>query len=317
MGGSTRRIYPKANTTAQWYETAFSRGTFSRIEKILLHTTETTGWPGYSSGSMAPTLTYHPRQRAWRQHNYLDTSARALVDPSTTPVRENRDNVIQIEIIAYADEAKGRSVGGLPVSQLTDDMLKDLGEFIGWVHEQWGGPPLVAAKFIPYPSSYGNSSVRMTSSQYDAFQGVLGHQHASGNAHGDPGALNVPRIMQHAAAYGGIVTPAPTPAQEWYLMADIPADNLAQIADAVWAKMIDHPSEAGRQWPARTGLWSANVYAYQAATKALDLDALAASIVAKLPSDATGGLTMDQVRAASELALRDVLGSVDENPSAT
>jgi hypothetical protein len=159
----------------------------------------------------------------------------------------------------------------------------------------------------------------MSSSEYDAFQGVLGHQHASGNAHGDPGALNVPRIMAHAKAYGTTTAPAPapTPAQEWYLMADIPADNLAQIADAVWAKMIDHPSEAGRQWPARTGLWSANVYAYQAATKALDLDALAASIVAKLPAGTTGELTMDQVRAASELALRDVLGSVDNNPSST
>src|SRR3546814_16415495 len=93
MGGGPARIYPNANHTTQWWESAFARGTFSRIEKILLHTTETTGWPGYKAGASAPTLTYHPRQRAWRQHNYLDTSARALVDPTGRDVRTNRDNV--------------------------------------------------------------------------------------------------------------------------------------------------------------------------------------------------------------------------------
>lgn len=214
----SRRVYPKANTTAQWWETAYARSTFTRIDKVLLHTTETTGWPGYKLGASAPTLTYHPRRREWRQHNYLDRSARALVDPTSTPVRENRDNVIQIEIIAYADEAKGRSVGGLPVSQLTDAMLEDLGDFIGWTHATWG-LPLVAARFIPYPGSYGNSAVRMSSATYDAFRGVLGHQHASGNAHGDPGALNVPRIMAHAKAYGTTAPPPTTAPKEWSDMA--------------------------------------------------------------------------------------------------
>src|SRR5690349_2500765 len=156
------RIYPKADARTQWWETAFARGTFSSIEKLLLHTTETGGWPDYSSGSMAPTFTYHPRLRAWRQHCYVDRSARALVDPAGTLVRENRDNVVQIEIVAYADEKLARQRGHLPVSELTDEQLGDLAAFLAWLRAEWGGPPLVAAKFLPYPQSAGDSPVRMS-----------------------------------------------------------------------------------------------------------------------------------------------------------
>lgn len=199
------RIYPKANRTAQWWESKFSRGTFTRIEKILLHTTETTGWPGYSAGASAPTLTYNPRTREWRQHNYLNRSARALMDPAGTPVRENRDNVIQIEIICYSDEKIAERVGGLKVSELTDVHLKDIGDFIGYVRQQWGGPPLVHPRFVEYPrSAWADSPVRMTSAQYDAYQGIVGHMHASGNTHGDPSDINIDRIIHYAAAYGSV-----------------------------------------------------------------------------------------------------------------
>lgn len=220
------RLYPLADARTQWFERTFARGSFDCIEKILLHTTETTGWPGYAGGSMAPTLTYHPRLRRWRQHNYLDRSARALVDPTSTPVRENRDNVIQIEIIAYADEKLAGTVGGLPVSQLTDEQLGDLAAFIAFVRGEWGGPPLVAAKFLPYPQSAGDSSVRMSGSEYDAFRGILGHQHASGNGHGDPGALNVARILKLA---GGTSAPAPVTAPEVDIVAT--KEELKQLID--------------------------------------------------------------------------------------
>jgi len=193
------RVYPIADRETQWWESSFDRGTFTAIDKILLHTTETTGWPGYASGSMAPTLTYHPRLRKWRQHNYLDRSARALVDPTSTVVRENRDNVIQIEIIAYADEKIADQVGGLKVTELTDAQLGDIAAFIKYVRAEWGGPPLVAAPFKGYPSSYGLSNgVRFTGPQYDAFKGILGHMHAPQQNHGDPGSINIGKIIQLA-----------------------------------------------------------------------------------------------------------------------
>jgi hypothetical protein len=193
------RVYPKANRVAQWWEKDFARGTFTAIDKVLLHTTETTGWPGYAAGSMAPTLTYHPTLRAWRQHNYLDRSARALLDPAATAVRENRDNVIQIEIVAYSDEKIAQSVGGLAVVNLTDAQLQDIADFLVYIRAEWGGPPLLSASFKHYPESAGiNNGVRMSGPQYDAFKGILGHMHAPGQGHGDPSTINVKRIIQLA-----------------------------------------------------------------------------------------------------------------------
>lgn len=188
------RIYPPADARTQWFERDFDRATFDTIEKFLIHTTETEGWPSYKAGASAPTLTYHPRRRAWRQHNYVNTSARALVDPATTPVRENRDRVVQLEIICYSDEKAAASVGGLPVSELTDEHLGDIANFVTWLRAEWGGPPLISATF-PFPWSR-NSGLRMSSAQFDAFRGILGHLHASGNEHWDPGAFNAPRLMQ-------------------------------------------------------------------------------------------------------------------------
>lgn len=226
MGGSTNRIYPKANTTAQWFEPLYDRATFDRIDKFLLHTTETTGWPGYSKvtkGDSAPTITYHPRLREFRQHNYINTSARALVDPSSTPVRENRDNVVQIEIICYTDLIKAESVGGLKVTDLTDEHLQDIAEFYRWLNTEWGCPIQCTLEFPPY-RPYKN--VRLTSSQYDAYKGLLGHMHASGNTHTDPGNINVGKIMKFAL---GLTTPVeddmPTPAELWsYPLGKNPAD---------------------------------------------------------------------------------------------
>lgn len=305
------RIYPKADARTQWWETAFTRGTFTGIEKILLHTTETTGWPGYASGSMAPTLTYHPRSRAWRQHNYLDRSARALVDPSGTAVRENRDNVIQIEIVAYADEAKGRSVGGLVVSEFTDDMLRDLADFIQWVRAEWGGPPLVAAKFLPYPSSYGNSSVRMSGPEYDAFRGVLGHMHASGNNHGDPGALNVARIMQLAAP----TTTAPAPVPEEDDMAMTPAERAALIADIrdsiINAPLPNHDTNPDDDKPAGTSLLRSNVV--MANWRASQLQGAVASLAGQV---AGLGKALEQIAAGQGIDLGAIQAAAKAGASA-
>lgn len=192
------RIYPKANTTAQWYETLFDRGVFTQIDKFLLHSTETTGWPGYTKvtkGDIAPTITYHPRLREFRQHNYANTSARALVDPTATPVRENRDNVFQIEIIAYADFLKADTVGGLHINDLTDDNLQDLADLYKWLHDEWGCPIFCDLEFPPYRPY---KDVRLTSAEFDAYRGMLGHLHASGNTHTDPGNINAQRIVQLA-----------------------------------------------------------------------------------------------------------------------
>lgn len=191
-------FYPKADRTTQWWEKDYTRGVFTKIEKILFHTTETTGWPSYSKGSIAPTLTYKPATREWRQHNFLDTSARALGDPASTPVRENRDNVIQIEIIWYAGQ-----IGNLP-----DTAYRDLAEFVAYVRKEWGGPSLNFAN-VGGP----NDDVHLTNAQYDAFNGLLGHANApKPSTHWDPGKLDYSKIVKYVRELEkGPVVPTPTP----------------------------------------------------------------------------------------------------------
>lgn len=205
-------FYPPADKTTQWWEKDFDRGYFVKIEKILLHTTETTGWPSYNKsgtpGDSAPTLTYNVATRKWRQHNYLDTSARALGDPTSTPVRENRDNVIQIEIIWYAKNA----------ASLPDTAYQDLAAFIAYVRKEWDGPSLNIANFV---GSADAPNAHMSSAAYDAFNGILGHQHApKPSTHWDPGAIDEKKLIDYVKKLEAVPV-APTP----------PNDQTKQAAD--------------------------------------------------------------------------------------
>lgn len=248
------RIYPKADATTQWHEDDFSRGTFTKVDKFLLHSTETLGWPTYAlsdgsqPGAKAPTITYHPRLRKFRQHNFINTSARALVDPTSTPVRENRDNVVQIEIIGYADEVKADSVGGLKISQLTDDQLRDIADLFAWLNAEWGCPLVSNYEFPPYRPY---KDVRLTSAEYDAAVGLLGHCHASGNDHTDPGNINNAKILAFA--------------KKGNIMATLDADDLKNIAEAVWAKIPwgssgGVPSSSAANNLGWQSFWTQNIY---------------------------------------------------------
>ena len=208
------RYYPPADRTIQWHGNGAV--TMPRIDKLVLHTTETAGgWPGYRDGTISPTLTYEPWRHQWRQHLPINGSARALVDSDGTPVRENRDNVVQVEISCYCDPKyldRGRFV-----TELDDRALDDLGAFARWLHEEWGLPLVLAPRWLPYPASYGNSPARMSGTEYDAFKGILGHQHVSGNLHGDPGALKVRAILQRAR--GSLEDPVQPDVPAWSLAA--------------------------------------------------------------------------------------------------
>lgn len=195
--------YPPADRTSQWFAGEYPGTEMLAVRKVLLHSTETGGWPGYDGGSRAPQLTYNPRTHQWRQHFPLNRSARALRDPDDTPVRENRDEVVQIEIIASADLKTARDNGWQYTGDLDAQAIADLGEFVAFMHGEWQVPLVKAPVWLPYPESYGaNTSARMTSAEYDAFAGVLGHMHASGNLHGDPGAIPINQIMTAAVLAG-------------------------------------------------------------------------------------------------------------------
>lgn len=223
MPGST--WYPPADTKAQRRDgyggsKNLTGVTMTSISKVVLHSTETAGWPGYPD--FAPTLTYDPWKHQWRQHMPLNRSATTLADPSSTAVRENRDNVVQVEIVGYCDPARWPKYGK-NVEQVDDEALADLGAFLAFMHAEWQLPLSAVANWVSYPKSYGaKASQRLTGPQYDAFKGVLGHQHVSGNDHGDPGRLPITAIIR-AAATGATAPPPVVPARPTTPSVDAPA----------------------------------------------------------------------------------------------
>lgn len=211
---------------ATWQDrTKFAGITMTRLEKVLWHTTESAGWPGYPT--FAPQLTVDPRRRQVRQHMPLNRSASTLADPSSTAVRENRDNVVQIEVVAYCDPQQVKSV--YHISKWGDEEYRFLAQVAAWFAAEWDVPLTSTVRWVSYPASYGlRASQRLTSAAYDAYRGHLGHQHAPGNSHGDPGDIDIARLLRFARE---IVGAAQNPTTTTYTVK--PGDNLTRIAAAI------------------------------------------------------------------------------------
>lgn len=221
--------YPPANRSQD--RSQFSGINMPQISKCLLHSTETQGWPSYPT--FAPQFTYNPWTHQWRQHMPLPRSASTLADPSWTAIRENRDNIVQVEIIGYCDPQRW-PVYGKNVEQMDSQAINDLGQFIAWLHVEWEVPltAIPTELWVGYPKSYGvNAPQRLSESAFDRFTGVLGHQHACGNSHGDPGRINIDAIM--AAAKGTTPVPAyPRPTNNNVYLSKL---KLGQSdSDSVW-----------------------------------------------------------------------------------
>lgn len=186
------------------------------VNKLLLHTTESSSWPSYPT--FAPTLTYNPWVRKWRQHYPINQAALTLKNAGT--YKTNRANVCQVEIVAYCDPVKLSSPAH--ISKISDAAYGDLAELFYWLSVEWDVPLINYPKWKPYPESYGDSNgVRMTANQFTTFRGLCGHQHAPGNVHGDPGLLKVGLILGKAKELEG----------DDVALSDA---DIAKIAKAVW-----------------------------------------------------------------------------------
>jgi hypothetical protein len=206
-GGDLMQVLKGANITAQWYQDAYLGLFFAYLEKVCLHTTETKGWPGYSGGASAPNATYHPLLRSIRQHFENNRSARALRDPSDTFVRENRDRVWQLEIVAYSDYALARSVGGLWIGDLRDEHYEDIAWMLIQLHRDLGLPLTSQIRWAEGQKTYV-SGRRLSSSGWDACRGIATHFAVSGNTHWDAGGFFYSRL---AAKILELLTPVPIP----------------------------------------------------------------------------------------------------------
>lgn len=184
----------------------------------VLHTTEGDSYAGalaaYKASGNSPHFTVSAAG-VW-QHVALDRAAKALAHPAGT-VETNRQSAIQIEIVGHAANPS------LPLGQLVPLMR--------WIEAQTGIVP-VAPKFLPYPASYGASSVRFTARTWLGFAGWCGHQHVPGNDHGDPGAIDTASLFP----------PAPAPVAPTALEVDVQlqVQNVMIQTDASgngWAKV--------------------------------------------------------------------------------
>jgi len=198
--------YPGASL-AYWYQDNYG-GTQMEANVCVWHTTEGTTLPSYGGGASAPTITAVPdianRRLKWYQHFDIDRSARALVNKSGG-VQTNSANCVQVELVGTCDpetrdrwRAAGRSFIFWP--DAPDWALAEVAKFVRWLSTYHRVQIKSTVTWRAYPGSYGNSPVRLSGAQWNAYYGHLGHQHVPENDHGDPGNIDFARIVQHALA---------------------------------------------------------------------------------------------------------------------
>lgn len=202
MARSGPQYYPGASR-AYWYEDNYG-GSAMEVNVSVLHTTEGTSLPSYGGGASAPNITAVPdfdaKKLRWYQHFRIDTSSRALVN-LRGGAETNTLNVVQVELVGTCDPSTHRRWGGrqhIYWPEAPDWALRDLGRFIGWLHREHGLRLSAPTKWLPYPSSYGRTSARMSAAEWRGFYGICGHQHVVENDHGDPGAIDINRIIAYA-----------------------------------------------------------------------------------------------------------------------
>ncbi len=179
--------------------------TTTRDPKGVLHTTETTTWPGYQGGAVTPHLTVLPipgKGVRVRQHVPFSRSGFALRN-LPGGIETNRDLAYQVELIGTCEKGgKVHKAGAYLWPDADDRVLLDLYDKVIGPMSSGLGIPLRALEFQAYPSSYGSrrpagrtNTVRLSPHACDTYSGWMGHQHVDENLHGDPGAFPWARMM--------------------------------------------------------------------------------------------------------------------------
>ncbi len=212
--------YAKANTTIQWYQDDYPGASLDLSPEtmvLVVHTTEGYSWPGYDGGATAPNITGRPPigdlAGAWRQHFPDERSSRALRNLSGG-VETNTLNSFQVELIGtcnpdhaktWGDKRAGEDYVYWPAAN--DAQLRWLADLVADLHKRHG-LRLVFPTFKAYPGSYGATATRLTFAEWRNFAGICGHQHVPENVHGDPGNINMARVVTFAKE---ILAPPPPP----------------------------------------------------------------------------------------------------------
>lgn len=190
-------FYPPANKTKLYFGDTLSAANFTWIRAVLLHSTETANLPGYQGGKSAPNLTGVPnvarRRIDWFHHYRLNQSSRALKNLDGG-VQTNLSNIVQAELVGTT--AKGGP--GMFLPNAPDWWHKSLAAFLDFMHDEWGVPLVSTVSWKSYPPSYGrNNGVRLEGPRWLGYHGILAHQHAAENDHGDV-LLDITKTLRFA-----------------------------------------------------------------------------------------------------------------------
>lgn len=168
----------------------------------VLHTTE--GKTAEGSFSVYKAKGYWPHFTAsfetgdfqiW-QHLPLDVGGYALANIGGG-VETNRQRAIQIELVGSAD-INNKSWGDAYVENFPDAYLSGIAKWMRWLEVQTGVKRIAVPRWLPYPKSYGaDNGIRMTPAAWTFFNGWCGHQHVPENLHGDPGLINISRLLEN------------------------------------------------------------------------------------------------------------------------
>ncbi|UQN30646.1 peptidoglycan-binding protein [Brachybacterium kimchii] len=183
------------------------------VTKIVLHTTEGSGFIDYQGGKVAPHFTVH-RDGRIRQHFPTTQSAKALEHPAGT-VETNNAGCVQIEFIGSCDRAYAAKNGLFFTEDAQDEDLTGLAAVLAWISAAHGIPLTVDGLTWPTTNAaYTSAPQRMSDSEWLAYAGVCGHTHVPHNSHWDPGAFPVARLLALAGGAPAAVTgkPATKPA---------------------------------------------------------------------------------------------------------
>lgn len=163
-------------------------------EKIVLHTTESVRYSpntdSYYGHQLWPHATLSHKAQ-WEIYNHLPLNrTSACMRNLSGGVQTNNDGCIQLEIAWTAGDGQF-----LPTEAL--DVLAD---WIEWVCDEVDIPKTFIDDFHFYPPEngyrLGKEPWRLRGPAWNNFRGILGHQHADENVHGDPGKINVAYLRE-------------------------------------------------------------------------------------------------------------------------
>lgn len=173
---------------ALWVPADRNVGDFVTIgRRGIWHTTEGSSIAGaesaYRSHGGWPHATWDPRSGEIHQHIDADESAASVMNQAGG-VETNRYGALQIEVVAQAAH---------PFTDL--DELEGLDRIMEWlrangVPDRWpAGAPLA------YPESYGFNNPQRDAQLWVSTPGHYGHSQVPENDHGDPGAIDIDKII--------------------------------------------------------------------------------------------------------------------------